>query len=96
VVWENRSSAPDIIVVLVASPAGDRTAPGRRICRRPPWCGAQALVGQAVREHLGDTASGSDRNLISSHVVRVELQADQLAVELTAPNQRQTPQNRAH
>src|SRR5467141_533147 len=33
---------------------------------------------KAVREHLGDTASGCDRDLISNHVVRVEVQADQL------------------
>jgi site-specific DNA recombinase len=52
--------------------------------RRVPAAEIEALVGQAVRKHLGDPASGSDRNLISSHVVRVEVQADQLAVELKA------------
>ena len=51
---------------------------------RVPAAEIEALVGQAVREHLGDTASGSDRDLISGHVVRVEVQADQLAVELKA------------
>jgi site-specific DNA recombinase len=34
---------------------------------------------------ISETASGSDRDFISSHVVRVEVQADQLAVELKGP-----------
>jgi hypothetical protein len=34
-------------------------------------------------------ASTDDRDLISTHVVRVEVQADQLAVELKAPKQGQ-------
>ena len=53
--------------------------------RRVPAAEIEALVGQAVREHLADSASGSDRDLISSHVVRVEVQADRLAVGLKAP-----------
>jgi hypothetical protein len=46
----------------------------------------EALVGQVVREHLGDAALGSDRDLIRAHVLHVEVQADQLAVELKAPS----------
>jgi site-specific DNA recombinase len=53
--------------------------------RRVPAAEIEALVGQAVREHLGDSALGSDRDLIGTHVVRAEVQADQLAVELKAP-----------
>jgi len=63
--------------------------PGRvgSVCRVPA-AEIEALVGQAVRKHLGDPASGSDRDLISSHVVRIEVQADQLAVELKASKTR--------
>jgi site-specific DNA recombinase len=50
----------------------------------------EALVARAVREHLEDFTQTDDRDLISTHVVRVEVQADQLAVELKAPKQRQT------
>ena len=57
--------------------------------RRVPAAEIEALIGRAVREHFGDTASGSDRDLISTHVDRVEVQADQLAVKLKASNQRQ-------
>jgi site-specific DNA recombinase len=56
--------------------------------RRVPAAEIEALVGQAVRKRLGDPASGSDRDLISSHVVRVEVQADQLAVKLNRSNSR--------
>jgi len=65
--------------------------PGRvgSVCRVPA-AEIEALVGQAVRKHLGDPASGSDRDLISSHVVRVEVQADQLAVELKAAKRGRT------
>ncbi len=58
--------------------------------RRVPAAEIEALVGRAVREHLEDSTPTDDRDLISAHVVRVEVQADQLAVELKAPKQRQT------
>jgi len=58
--------------------------------RRVPAAEIEALVGRAVREHLEDSTPTDDRDLISTHVVRVEVQADQLAVELKAPKQRQT------
>src|SRR5712691_797348 len=53
--------------------------------RRVPAAEVEALVACAVREHLGDPAESEDRDLIRNHVVRVEVQADQLAVELKAP-----------
>ena len=58
--------------------------------RRVPAADIEALVGRAVREHLGDSTRTDDRDLISTHVARVEVRADQLAVELKAPRQRQT------
>src|SRR5713226_7805789 len=58
--------------------------------RRVPAADIEALVGRAVREHLEDSTRTDDRDLVSTHVVRVEVQADQLAVELKAPKQRQT------
>jgi DNA invertase Pin-like site-specific DNA recombinase len=60
--------------------------------RRVPAAEIEALVCQAVREHLADSASGSDRDLISSHVVRVDVQADQLVVELK-PSKRGRPRD---
>jgi hypothetical protein len=50
--------------------------------RRVPALEVEALVGSAVREHLKDSTETADRDLIRNHVVRVEVQAGQLAVEL--------------
>src|SRR4029077_1907209 len=50
--------------------------------RRVPAAEVEALVASAVREHLGDPTESEGRDLIRNHVVRVEVQADQLAVEL--------------
>ncbi len=58
--------------------------------RRVPAAEIEALVGRAVREHLEDSTPTDDRDLISSHVIRVEVQEDQLAVELKAPKHRRT------
>jgi site-specific DNA recombinase len=58
--------------------------------RRVPAAEIEALVGRAVREHLGDSTQTDDRDFISTHVVRVEVQSDQLAVELKASKQRTT------
>src|SRR2546430_3725849 len=52
--------------------------------RRMPAAEVEALVACAVREHLGDPTESEDRDLIRNHVVRVEVQADELAVELKA------------
>jgi len=56
--------------------------------RRVSAAEVEALLGRAVREHLKDAIQIDDRDLISTHVVRVEVQADHLAVELKAPKQR--------
>ena len=68
--------------------------------RRVPAAEVEALVGQAVREHLKDSAS-PDGDLIRAHVVRVDVQADHLVIELRVPKQGQpsgsengTPPNR--
>jgi DNA invertase Pin-like site-specific DNA recombinase len=59
--------------------------PGRAgSVRRVPAAEVEALVAGAVREHLEDATESADRDLIRNHVVRVEVQADQLAVELKA------------
>jgi site-specific DNA recombinase len=52
--------------------------------RRVPAAEVEALVGSAVREHLEDPTEIADRDLIRNHVVRVEIQANQLVVELKA------------
>jgi site-specific DNA recombinase len=52
--------------------------------RRVPAAEVEVLVGSAVRDHLGDCTEIADRDLIRNHVVRVEIQADQLVVELKA------------
>ena len=44
----------------------------------------EALVASAVREHFKDSTESDDRDLIRSHVVRVDLRVDQLAIELKA------------
>jgi site-specific DNA recombinase len=54
--------------------------------RRVPAAEVEALVGQAVREHLKDSAS-PDGDLIRAHVVRVDVQADHLVIELRGPKQ---------
>src|SRR5258708_22121629 len=59
--------------------------PGRvGLVRRVPAAEIEALVECAVREHLGDPTESEGRDLIRNHVVRVEVQVDQLAVELKA------------
>ena len=42
----------------------------------------EAVVLQAVRDHLKDSVRTDDRDLISTHLIRVEVHADHLAVEL--------------
>jgi DNA invertase Pin-like site-specific DNA recombinase len=50
--------------------------------RRVPAAEVEALVASVVRGYLGDSTERDDRDLIRNHVVRVEVQAGQLAVEL--------------
>src|SRR5215211_2591251 len=57
--------------------------------RGVPAAEVEALVARAVREHLKDSTQTDDRDLISTHVVRVEVQTDQLAVELNISKQEQ-------
>ena len=56
--------------------------------RRVPAAEVEALVGQAVREHLKDSVS-PDGDLIRAHVVRVDVQEEHLVIELRAPKQGQ-------
>src|SRR2546425_2911382 len=68
--------------------------PGRvGSARRSPAAALEALVACAVREHLGDPTESEDRDLIRNHVVRVEVQADELAVELKAEKASSDPPN---
>jgi len=53
---------------------------------RVPAAEVEALVGQAVRKHLKDSAS-PDGDLIRAHVARVDVQADHLVIELGATEQ---------
>ena len=54
--------------------------------RRVPAVEVEALVGQAVRKHLTDSAS-PDGDLIRAHVARVDVRADHLVIELGAAEQ---------
>jgi hypothetical protein len=47
---------------------------GAGTVRRVPAAEVEALVGSAVREHLGDSPKSADRDLIRNHVIRVEIQ----------------------
>jgi hypothetical protein len=62
----------------------------------------EAVVLQAVRDHLKDSVRTDERDLISTHLIRVEVHADHLAVELkgltgTAPKgDRRPARHRSH
>jgi site-specific DNA recombinase len=73
----------------VSSPLLHGQAERAGAVRRVPAAEVEALVARAVREHLEDSEQTGDRDLISTHVVRVEVQVAQLAVELKASKQRQ-------
>ncbi len=60
---------------------------------RVPAAEVEALVASAAREHFRDFTKGDDRDLIRSHVVRVDLQVDQLAIELKAAKAPSDPRN---
>jgi site-specific DNA recombinase len=49
---------------------------------RVPAAEVEARVASAVREHFEDSTESDDPDLIRNHVVRIEMQADQLAIEL--------------
>jgi DNA invertase Pin-like site-specific DNA recombinase len=48
---------------------------------RIPAAEIEALVARSVRDHLGQPAEVEDKTLIDSHVVRVEVQPNQLVIE---------------
>ena len=55
--------------------------------RRVPAMEVETLVARAVREHLKEAAPTDDRDLVTTHVVRVEVHPDRLVVELKPPPQ---------
>jgi len=57
--------------------------------RRAPAVEIEALVVKSVRGHLKLAASLDDQNLVSTHVVRVEVQTGQLVIQFT-PTQKST------
>jgi site-specific DNA recombinase len=63
---------------------------------RVPAAEVEALVASAVREHFKDSTASDDRDLIRNHVVRVEVQADQLAIEFKAEKTPCDPRNALH
>ena len=66
--------------------------------RRVPAAEVEVLVSSAIREHFNEPNKADDRELIHAHVVRVEVQADQLVIKLNSPTprqaRRQTPDGR--
>ena len=50
--------------------------------RRVPATEVEALVVDAVRRRLKDSTATTDRDLVNTHVARVEVQAKQLAIKL--------------
>jgi site-specific DNA recombinase len=59
--------------------------PGRAgSVRRVAAAEVEALVACALRQHCENSTESADRDLIRNHVVRVEVQADQVAVEVKA------------
>ncbi len=63
--------------------------------RRVPAVEIEALVVKAVREHLKLSAQTDDRSLIDDHVVRVEVQRDQLVIELAQDDEKPSGTARA-
>ena len=60
----------------VSSPLLQGEAERAGSVRRVPATEIEALVARSLREHYGDPASGSDRDLINTHLARIELQAE--------------------
>jgi hypothetical protein len=58
--------------------------------RRAPAAEVEALLVRAVREQFTDSTQTDDRDLIRNHVIRIEVQTDQLAVEVRTPKQEQS------
>ena len=71
--------------------------PGRAgSVRRVPAAEVEALVASAVRGHIEDSTERDDRDLIGNYVVRVEVQADQLMIELKANQDKGQPRGRGN
>ena len=64
------------------------------ICRVPAD-EIEALVIKSVREHLKPSVSLDDRNLVNTHVVRVEIQTGQLIIQLTQAQKQKQNRKRA-
>jgi site-specific DNA recombinase len=71
-----------ISAALVQGQAGDAGS-----VSRAPAAELDALVVRAIRDHLNPSAASDDRDLIEAHLMRVEVHADHLAVELNASPQ---------
>ena len=63
--------------------------------RRLPAAEIEALVVRAVREYVEEPAESDERDVIRNHVVRVDLQVDQVAIELKAAKASSNPRNAA-
>ena len=50
--------------------------------RRMPAAEIEALVAKSVREHLKPSTPMDDRDLVGTHIVRVEVQPKQLVIQL--------------
>jgi DNA invertase Pin-like site-specific DNA recombinase len=55
--------------------------------RRVPAAEVEARVASALRVHLAGRTDGDDGDLIRNHVIRVEVQAEELAIELKEADQ---------
>ena len=64
--------------------------------RRVPAAEVEALVGQAVRERLKGLAPAEDKDLIRTHVLRVDVQADHLVIELRAAKRNRLSKTGCH
>ena len=58
---------------------------------RVPAADVESLVGQAVREHLKGLTPAEDKDLIRAHVLRVDVQANHLVIELGAEKKEPPP-----
>lgn len=58
--------------------------------RRIPAAEVEALVIDTVRKRLKDSVAATDRDLVNSHVVRIEVQATRIAIKLAQRGNRRT------
>jgi hypothetical protein len=77
----------------------------RRFCHRiksgwsfqytQPAAEIEALVARSVRQHVKPSTPIDDRRLIDTHVVRVDVQPEQLVIELTQAKKSNRPREKA-